>query len=313
MTKTLFFLLLLTAASAFSQESQENITYFDSILTPTSKDNHHFYRIVSNDRADGSYTERYYYRSGELYSEGAVADQRYARKQGEHTTFYKNGNKKDLTFYEKGSPGGNYISWYENGHKKMEATYLDAQLRKQLGYEKKIVNYWNPENKQTVISGTGTYDDTDGNTISTGAINNGLRDKVWSGRDILLKYTFTETYDAGVLASGESTDSLSSKRSYDVLSIKPDAKGGISTFYKHVMNNLNLPNDAKDIKGTIFLRFTIDTNGQATDFEIIRGLGSGLDEEAVRVIKSFPGWTPGIVRGIPTSVKFSMPLTFQGS
>jgi len=54
----------------------------------------------------------------------------------------------------------------------------------------------------------------------------------------------------------------------------------------------------------------VERNGSVTDVQVLRGIGGGCDEEAVRVIKMMPKWNPGKQRGKPVRVQYRMPIKF---
>jgi protein TonB len=59
------------------------------------------------------------------------------------------------------------------------------------------------------------------------------------------------------------------------------------------------------------VQFVIDKDGSPTDITVLKGIGSGCDEEAVRVIKNMPKWQPGKQRGRPVKVRMSLPIVFK--
>ncbi|MEZ5083006.1 MAG: energy transducer TonB [Bacteroidales bacterium] len=65
------------------------------------------------------------------------------------------------------------------------------------------------------------------------------------------------------------------------------------------------------IQGRVFVTFVVERDGNITDVKILRGIGGGCDEEALRVIKNMPKWTPGKQRGKPVRVQFNMPIMFK--
>ena len=73
------------------------------------------------------------------------------------------------------------------------------------------------------------------------------------------------------------------------------------------------PPMAKDnnITGTVFVTFVIDENGAVKDAKVLRGVGSGLDEEAIRAVKAMPKWTAGQQRGKPVKVQYNLPVRFN--
>jgi protein TonB len=66
-----------------------------------------------------------------------------------------------------------------------------------------------------------------------------------------------------------------------------------------------------NVEGKVFVQFVIDKDGSPSDITVLKGIGSGCDEEAVRVIKNMPKWTPGKQRGRPVKVRMSLPIVFK--
>ena len=54
----------------------------------------------------------------------------------------------------------------------------------------------------------------------------------------------------------------------------------------------------------------VDKDGKVKDVKILRGIGGGCDEEALRVIRSMPDWTPGRQNGRSVSVQYNLPVNF---
>lgn len=94
---------------------------------------------------------------------------------------------------------------------------------------------------------------------------------------------------------------------------QPEPIGGMKAFYKHVSENLVYPEQARrmGVEGTVYLQFVVDKDGSLTDVKVIRGIGSGCDEEAVRVIKNAPKWKPGLQKGKPVKVRMSLPIIYK--
>lgn len=92
----------------------------------------------------------------------------------------------------------------------------------------------------------------------------------------------------------------------------PSFPGGEEEMMKYVQEHIEYPKLAResDQEGKVVVSFVIDKEGKITSLELVRGSGFGMDEEAMRVIKSMPKWKPGHMNGHPVSVKFFMPLDF---
>ncbi|WP_456460428.1 energy transducer TonB [Reichenbachiella sp.] len=93
----------------------------------------------------------------------------------------------------------------------------------------------------------------------------------------------------------------------------PKPIGGMSAFYKHVGKQMKYPNQARrmGVEGKVYVQFVIDKSGKLTEVHAIKGIGAGCDEEAVRVIKNSPDWSPGKQRGRPVKVRMILPITFK--
>jgi protein TonB len=94
---------------------------------------------------------------------------------------------------------------------------------------------------------------------------------------------------------------------------QPKFEGGLDAFYKFVSDNLEYPKQAKfsGIEGKVFLQFIVEKDGSLGDIQVIKGIGGGCDEEAVRVVKASPKWQAGKQRGRPVKVKMSLPIFFK--
>lgn len=92
----------------------------------------------------------------------------------------------------------------------------------------------------------------------------------------------------------------------------PTFPGGDEARIRYLAENIRYPQMAREsgIQGTVFVTFIVERDGTVTDVRVLRGIGGGCDEEAVRVIKSMPKWNPGKQRGRPVRVQFNMPIRF---
>ena len=93
----------------------------------------------------------------------------------------------------------------------------------------------------------------------------------------------------------------------------PEFPGGDKALREFILNNLNYPEIARKsgITGTVYVQFVVEKDGSISDVKVVRGIGGGCDEEAVRVVKSMPKWKPGKQRGQPVRVYFTLPIEFK--
>ncbi|MBK0381566.1 TonB family protein [Pedobacter sp. SD-b] len=95
--------------------------------------------------------------------------------------------------------------------------------------------------------------------------------------------------------------------------VLPAFPGGLDAFGKYLGKNLRYPPVAKEagIQGRVYCQFVVEKDGSLTDIKVVRGIGGGCDEEAIRVLKTSPKWSPGIQNGRPVRVSYTVPIFFQ--
>ncbi len=110
----------------------------------------------------------------------------------------------------------------------------------------------------------------------------------------------------------EKADSVDDEIS-SIAEVLPEFPGGMAGWAKHLGKNLQYPVIARElnISGKVFIQFVIEKDGSLTDAKVIKGVGGGCDEEALRVVKLSPAWKPGIQNGRPVRVSYVVPITFK--
>ena len=93
----------------------------------------------------------------------------------------------------------------------------------------------------------------------------------------------------------------------------PDFPGGIARLGSFIKENLQYPQEAIDagIEGRVFLSFMVEEDGSITEVKVMKGLGYGCDEEAVRVVSNMPKWKPGKQGGEPAKFTYNLPIKFS--
>lgn len=97
---------------------------------------------------------------------------------------------------------------------------------------------------------------------------------------------------------------------YNAVEVKPDFPGGMAKFYSFVQKNFKVPEE-EEINGKIIVQFVVEKDGSLTDIKVLRDLGFGTKNEAIRLLKSCPKWKPGIQNGRPVRVLYSLPISIQ--
>jgi len=239
--------------------------------------------------------------------------------EGECTTYYPTGVKKEVASYDAGVISGDVADYYPNG-----------QLYTVKRYEKKLPDLWlGPNTNFLVIScndstGKALVADSSGHYVAysenfkrvfqQGDIKLGLREGQWTGTigNENDESTFTETYKEGKFISGQSVDKTGQVYTYTEREIAPSFNGGMQAFYNILARNVRYPKEAKEkhIEGKVILSFVIEKDGSLTDFKMLRAPSPDLGEEALRAIKLSPKWIPGMQYGRPVRVQFTIPVNF---
>jgi protein TonB len=103
---------------------------------------------------------------------------------------------------------------------------------------------------------------------------------------------------------------------FSMVEIMPTFRGGdLNTFRGWVKRRTNYPKEAIDrgIKGKVFLTFIIEPDGSVSNVTVVQGVHPLIDSEAVKAIEASPAWSPGLQRGQPVRVRFSMNLNFTSN
>jgi protein TonB len=89
--------------------------------------------------------------------------------------------------------------------------------------------------------------------------------------------------------------------------------GGPKAWGKFLNKNFKYPRNAArmNIEGKVHLSFVVDKNGVISDIEVIRGIGGGCDEEAIRVLSNSPRWNPGKQRGNAVKSRMAIQIHFE--
>jgi periplasmic protein TonB len=92
----------------------------------------------------------------------------------------------------------------------------------------------------------------------------------------------------------------------------PQFPGGEKEMMKFIKDNLKYPVIAQEmgVSGTVIVNFVVGRDGKISRIKVMRGIGSGCDEEAVRVLEKMPAWSPGKQGGKPVLVSYTVPFKF---
>jgi len=97
---------------------------------------------------------------------------------------------------------------------------------------------------------------------------------------------------------------------YTVSEIRPIPKKGMDDFNRHIARTFNMPK-VEGLKGKIYVKFVVEIDGRISDVKVLRDIGYGTGNEAIRVLTNYGVWIPGVQRGIKVRTTFSLPITVQ--
>ena len=100
---------------------------------------------------------------------------------------------------------------------------------------------------------------------------------------------------------------------FKVVDEPPKFPGGMSAFYEYIGEHIHYPQEAVNIgiEGKVFVQFVVGKEGEITDVLVVKGIGAGCDNEALRAVKNSPPWIPGKQRGESVKVRMILPIVFK--
>ena len=100
---------------------------------------------------------------------------------------------------------------------------------------------------------------------------------------------------------------------FDVVEDQPEPPGGMKGWNNYLASNPSYPEQARrlGVEGTVIVVFVVNTDGSISDVDILRGIGGGADEEAIRVVENAPAWSPGKQNGEAINTRMRLPIRFK--
>ena len=100
---------------------------------------------------------------------------------------------------------------------------------------------------------------------------------------------------------------------FKIVEKMPEFPGGMAACLKFLANNIKYPTISQEhgVQGKVVIQFVVNKDGSIVDPTVVRSVDPYLAKEALRVISMMPKWTPGMQRGKPVRVKYTVPVTFR--
>lgn len=99
---------------------------------------------------------------------------------------------------------------------------------------------------------------------------------------------------------------------FTIVEEMPSFPGGETALFQFIADNIDYPQMAVDagVTGKVYVTFVVNKNGGIDNIKLLKGIGGGCDEEALRVLRSMPNWKPGYQRGKAVNVQYNIPIQF---
>jgi len=208
------------------------------------------------------------------------------------------------------------LDYYMDGKLQMEATYLTGSLKEKTGsitfYEengsfksKSFYKQGNKNGKSIVYHHNGEIK-SDVDYVQ--GKKQGLVVTYWEGGTLKRK----DKYVNGNFVEGMCYDEYGELIEHFPFEVMPKFHGGNQEMFSFLAKNMRYPPKAKEnnIQGKVYTHFTISKTGKIEQLEIIKAVHPILDNEALRVVRAMPDWTPAELDGEVVSVSYNLPLNF---
>lgn len=198
-----------------------------------------------------------------------------------------NKNLEVVGNFSNGKKDGLYYSFTESGDS------VSIKFYRAGSNEERTVQLWDDTNKSILINGTGTYQ----STMETGE-------------------QYTAHYRDSLIREAYAVSSSSADTVFLVTDQAATFVGGMKLFYQQISKELRYPEQAveNELEGTVYIQFDITPEGKTVNVLVRKGIGSGCNEEAIRVftkINEQAQWEPAVHKGRPVKSRLILPVSFR--
>lgn len=308
--KTGFFLCcyLLLCSLAAKAQTDTLIYYLDgNSQYLNSKDGMETLRMVIKPiKTEKYYNVRDYYKDGKLKLVAQSKKDDGSELDGSCIEYYPNGKRKSVRNYDGYKVTGFYYAYHPNGS-------LNVILKISDDDRLLIDEMRDSTGKVLVTNGNGKGVDYYGpplNYIDKGNVVNGKREGEWR-RTINDTLKATLFYNNNRIDSGIGYDKAGNSYSFKSIEERAIPDDGFFQFSERLRGKVILPKEARkqNLKGSVVIEAVVGVNGQISDIKVLKGLGYGIDEQVIKLIKEDKSkWIPAKEYGKPIAqtVSFSV-------
>ena len=264
-------------------------------------------------------------------------------RNGKASSWFENGNLNEVINYENGVYHGERLIFSEKGNLVYKLNYFQGTpvnlevldndptryiysgnlkdgngdlvalgINKETN-QKQIILY--RSFKDSLLDGPVIRYNSNGDTSLIGNYKKGIMVGEWQFYDSFGKKDTSKFYNYSDSLIVDSTMKATKGLHllYFTIERKPEFVGGTGELMEFLKKNVKYPSSCLEngIQGKVFVQFVINKIGKVVDVELVRGVDPYLDKEALRVVKLFPFWSPGIQSGLPVKVSYVVPINFR--
>jgi len=284
-------ILYISGISCLEAQTLTDTMYFNNSWEQTSKEEARYYRIINMDLA-GDFLLHItdYYLSGQVQMTGSYRSIQPDDREGLFTWYYPGGQKQQECVYRNNLLHGSFQEWFEDGQLKTKQSFSE-------GINDGPLKTWNED-------GTLQLDVQ----YSKGE-KHGFFISYYQNGQLARK----ELYEQGQFIEGQCFTIDGNPTEFFPYVVLPAYNGGPTALKKFIDKELIYPKKAEkeSREATILILFTVDEKGHLMNPRIIHGDAPYFNEEALRIVNSFPDWIPGKIDGIPATLEATVQIDFR--
>jgi TonB family protein len=287
------FIIILCLAFNFLLNGQilTDTMYFDNSWAQCTKEEAKYYRIIKMGLDDDFlFHVTDYYLSGHEQMTGTYKSIRPDDREGVFTWYYPDGHKQQECEYKNNLLHGLFQEWYEDGQIKIKENFSE-------GLPDGPMKEWRKDGKLELDV-----------QYSKGK-KHGYFMSFYENGQMARK----ELYDNGQFIEGKCYTQDGKTTEFFPYIVLPAYTGGPPALRKFIKNELKYPKKVtkEGREATILVLFTVDVNGHVINPRVVDGNESYFNDEALRIVKSFPDWIPGKIDGITVPLEVTVQIDFQ--
>jgi TonB family protein len=280
----------LTGFGSIEGQVLTDTMYFNNSWEQSTREEARYYRIINMDPSvDFMFHVWDYYLSGQVQMTGTYRSIRPDDREGIFTWYFPNGNKQQECTYRNNQLHGLYQEWFENGQSKTRQNFFE-----------------------NVLDGPVKEWRKDGTLQLEAHYNKGEKHGFFISYYANGQMARKELYDYGQFIEGQCFTIDGQPSDFFPYVTLPSFVGGPPELQKFIKNELKYPKRAEKEgrEATILILFTVDEKGRIQNPRVIHGDTDDFNEEAIRIVNSFPDWIPGKIDGTPAPLQATVQIDF---